>query len=161
MTVATPIFSTSRPPATLASRIAGGVVGPGGQRQAERRQHHVAGAGDVVHLPRPGREDGLGRPSRWARAMPSLSSVTIAGFQVELRRGAAAAAASASSSVAIVAAGGQARFEAVRRDRRAAAVLAVVAAADRVGEDAHAARLGRRDRRRPAAPACRRPCRSR
>ena len=37
VTVATPIFSTSSPPATLASRIAGVVVGPGGQGQAERR----------------------------------------------------------------------------------------------------------------------------
>src|SRR5262249_47815158 len=32
------------------------VVGARGQRQAEHAQYHVAGAGDVVNVPRPGRE---------------------------------------------------------------------------------------------------------
>ena len=100
VTVATPIFSTSSPPAMFASRIAGVVVRPGGQGQAERRHHHVAGAGDVVDLPRPRRE-GSAAAVAWASAMPSLSSVTMPASRSSCSRNSAAAA-SASSVVAMV-----------------------------------------------------------
>ena len=118
----------------LARRMAGVVVGAGRQGHAQHRHHHVAGPGDVVDLPRPGRED-LAPAVAVGQGHAFLVERDDGRFQVEpfaqLGRGL-----QRRGRVVQHAAGGQAGFQAVGRDRRAAVILAIIAAANRVGQHA-------------------------
>ena len=91
------------------------VVGTGGEREPERGHHHVAGAGDVVHLPRP-----RGKDRGTAIAMRERHAVLVerddAGFEFE-----AVAQFGRGRECLLVrrdgATGREARFEPVRRHR--------------------------------------------
>ena len=150
-----PNLPTTMPPARLAIGIASRRLEPGGEHRGERGDHGVAGAGDVEHLARLGRQVERGRRRRTATCRPRSGSARAPSRPSDAR---SAWARSRSCASLDPAADHLGELGAVRRDRGGAARSGVVAA---LGIDEHRLAGGARQLDHARDVGRGRPCRSR